>query len=61
MYQIVQYGEEYKAYDADNGCFVDAGKHLYVTKYKTMKEALTVADSLRQSGISDIYVESFDS
>jgi len=57
MYRIVQYGKQYKAYDADSQRFVDAGKHLYVTKYKSMKEALTVADGLRQSGYTDIYVE----
>ena len=57
MYRIVQYGKQYKAYDADSQRFVDAGKHLYVTKYKTMKEALTVADGLRTAGHSDIYVE----
>lgn len=57
MYRIVQYGKQYKAYDADSQRFVDAGKHLYITKYKSMKEALTVADGLRNAGSKDIFVE----
>ena len=57
MYRTVQYGKQYKAYDADSRRFVDAGKHLYITKYKSMKEALTVADGLRTAGHNDIYVE----
>lgn len=57
MYRIVQYGDAYKAYDEDNKRFVDANKHLHITKYNSMKAALTVADGLRQSGYTDIYVE----